>query len=174
MQAVIPMAKAYITAVQKTCGQPAVKMVDEETSSYILLATLHHVTDACFHGSDAGQCTALSGWYIDTYTKLNSGGGDGGEVAAKLVAANPGAGLKLVDTPKPYSIFSFPISTAGHTGVVLGVLPGGDVITLEVNWPVNYSQDPNDDGQVAIRKYNIKAESGVKFVYVGNTSAGGQ
>lgn len=106
------------------------------------------------------QCTALSGWFVATMTEYTYAGGDGDAVVGNLDAR----GVPTGKDPKPFSVFSMTAGNVGnqygHTGVVLGVLENGDVITLENNWP---------SGKVSIRQYNItKDYPNVTFAYVGN------
>lgn len=105
------------------------------------------------------QCTALSGWFVAAMTDYTYAGGDGQEVVGNLAAR----GVPTGNTPKPFSVFSMTAAavdnSAGHTGVVLGVLDGGVVITLENNWPGN---------RLSIRQYNITEKfPGTTFAYVG-------
>lgn len=91
------------------------------------------ITAKDFPGAAPGKpnihinCTVFVAWFINKFTKLKTGGGDGGEVVSKLKAAN--SGLKTTDTPEAYSVFSIQgnhgsdltAGDAGHTGIVLGI-----------------------------------------------------
>jgi surface antigen len=125
--------------------------------------SLYHITDnnsACWGGADCSQCTALSGWFVSTKTGYTYGGGDGGQVVANLRAKGAPTG----NQPKPFSVFSYDTGSYGHTGVVLGVLSDGSVITMENNWP---SDDTG--GTLVVRKYNIKQRyPSATFAYVGD------
>ncbi|MCA9327359.1 hypothetical protein KDA14_02405 [Candidatus Saccharibacteria bacterium] len=111
----------------------------------------------CWGAKYCGQCTALSGWFVTKMTDYTYNNGNGSEVVANLAAK----GVKTGKEPQPFSVFSWGnISDAGHTGLVMGVLEGGMVITIENNWP---------DGNLVIRKYNIKEKyPDVRFAYVGD------
>jgi hypothetical protein len=113
---------------------------------------------SCWGGTYCGQCTALSGWFVTKMTGYTYGGGNGGEVVGNLKAKGVPTGTE----PRPFSVFSYATSSsAGHTGVVLGTLGSGTVITIENNWP--------GSGMLVIRKYNIKAEHpDATFAYVGD------
>lgn len=162
MEAAVPLAKQFISAVEKTCGHPSVSVSEQSMSDGILLTTLGHAGGyGCFGGADWGECTTMSGWYVRTFTKYASGHGDGGVWVDGLLGNNPGRGLKLSDTPQAYSIFSY----GNHTGVVVGIV-NGQAITIEANWPLD---GKGDNGQVVVRQYDITKEAGARFVYVGNT-----
>lgn len=82
------------------------------------------------HGSPDihDNCTAFVAFFIHKYTSLQTAGGNGVEVVDNLIKANGGK-LTKSDTPSAYSVFSLPggggpglaTSSAGHTGMVLGV-----------------------------------------------------
>lgn len=92
------------------------------------------ITMADIPGAAAGSpdihdnCTAFVAFFIHKYTSLKTGGGNGVEVVDNLIKVNGGK-LKKSDTPSAYSVFSLPAgggpglatSSAGHTGIVLGV-----------------------------------------------------
>lgn len=72
------------------------------------------------------NCVAFSAFFVHKYTSLNFGAGNGMDVAANMVKANPK--LKLEHTPSVYSIFSIApfggpnmAGDVGHTGVVMGI-----------------------------------------------------
>lgn len=116
---------------------------------------------ACFGGRYCGQCTALSGWFIMTFTsydlKQNAGvSGDGANVVNNLSVANS---LSVSSTPTPWSIFSYSDGGAGHVGIVMGV-DGDNIITLENNLGPR-----TDKNRLAIRKYNPKT-TGYTYSYV--------
>jgi hypothetical protein len=125
--------------------------------------SLYHITDnnsACWGGADCSQCTALSGWFVSTKTGYTYGNGDGGEVVGNMKAR----GVPTGNQPKPFSVFSYDTGTFGHTGVVLGVMSDGSVITMENNWP---SDDTG--GTLVVRQYKIKEKyPSATFAYVGD------
>ena len=127
------------------------------------IISLYHITDnnsPCWGGADCSQCTALSGWFVTTKTGYTFGNGNGSEVVGNLKAK----GVPTGTDPKPFSVFSYTTSSFGHTGVVLGVLANGDVITMENNWPSD-----GTGGTLIVRQYNLKQkEPGVTFAYVGD------
>lgn len=91
------------------------------------------ITAKDFPGAAPGKpnihnnCTVFVSWFINKFTKLKTGGGNGGEIVDKLKAVN--SGLKTTDTPEPYTVFSIQgnhgsdltAGDAGHTGIVLGI-----------------------------------------------------
>lgn len=118
-------------------------------------------------------CTTVSAWYIGTHTTLTYGNGNGGDVAANLVAANPGAGLSVSNTPKAPAIFSTRDSQfaaamcggqkCGHTGLVTDVAEDGTITVLETN----SSQGAPNYSKISVwpkSKYDGK----MTFVYVGD------
>lgn len=110
----------------------------------------------CWGAYGCDECTTLSGWFVTNMTGYTYGGGNGGEVVGNLKAK----GVPTGKTPKPLSVFSYYTPGYGHTGLVLGVLDDGSVITLENNWPSN---------TLSARKYNItKDHPTVEFAYVGD------
>lgn len=126
---------------------------------------LHYTNDGvvgngggCWGALYCGQCTALSGWFVTNETGYDFGNGSGGEVVGNLKAK----GVPTGNVPKPFSVFSFGTSSSnGHTGVVMGVLSDGTVITIENNYT-----EPN---VLSVRKYNIKKDHpDVTFAYVGD------
>jgi hypothetical protein len=75
-------------------------------------------------GGPLANCVSFSVYFINKYTTLkgfSSGApGNGIDVAKNVIRRNPGVGYGT--SPQPYAIFSKTGSTsAGHTGVVLGV-----------------------------------------------------
>lgn len=118
----------------------------------------------CWNAADCGQCVALTGWFVTTQTTdkefLYENGG-------AIVDRYEAAGLPTGREPKPFSIFSAKSSAAGHTGVVLGVLENGDVITAEANWDSN--------GSVGVWRGDIKkrfAGKDLKFAYFDDRLSG--
>lgn len=87
------------------------------------------------YDSTNNGCTTVPFWFINKYTTLKYGHGNGGQVAGNLAAAN---GLKTSRVPRPYSIFSSrngamsSLGSAGHTGLVTKVDSDGTIHTLEV------------------------------------------
>lgn len=108
-------------------------------------------------------CTTVPAWFIGEHTDLTYGNGNGGQVADQLVAANPGAGISVSDTPQAPAIFSTYSNGAsqrwGHTGLVTSVDPDGTMHTLEMA----LGRD-----QTYKRTYSKSMYAGkYKFVYVG-------
>lgn len=88
--------------------------------------------NGCWSATYCGQCTALSGWFIDMMTEYSAQGGDGKQVAKNV--ANAYSDVEISTDPSPLSIFSEGINEAnGHTGIVMKVKDDGTVITLENN-----------------------------------------
>jgi surface antigen len=110
----------------------------------------------CWGAYGCDECTTLSGWFVTKMTGYTYQGGDGGEVVGNLKAH----GVPTGSSPRPFSVFSYDTGEFGHTGVVLGTLGGGKVITLENNWPSN---------TLSVRQYDIEADyPNVEFAYVGD------
>ncbi len=87
-------------------------------------------SNVCWGAFGCDECTTLSGWFVTNITDYQYGGGDGGEVVGNLASKGVPTGTQ----PAPFSIFSdTSTSSYGHTGLVLGVLDNGMVITLENN-----------------------------------------
>ncbi len=113
---------------------------------------------SCWGGTYCGQCTALSGWFVSNMTDYTYGNGNGRDVVRNL-------GNKGVETgtePRPFSVFSTGSigGSAGHTGVVLGVISDTEVIALENN---------NGAHVLKIFQYDIKKRyPDVTFAYVGD------
>lgn len=117
----------------------------------------HNSGSYCWNAADCGQCVALSGWFVSTQTKDSSFLYDNG---GYIVDRYEAAGLPTGTSPRPFSIFSAKSSKAGHTGLVLGVLENGEVITAEANW--------GSDGSIVVWQGNIQSRySGkdLKFAY---------
>ena len=74
------------------------------------------------------NCTAFVAFFINKYTSLKTGAGNGVDVVNNLVNVNGGK-LTKSDKPTVYSVFSLPggggpglaLGAEGHTGVVLGI-----------------------------------------------------
>lgn len=113
------------------------------TASYLL--TEFGKTGGAYGGYTVSYngCTTLTKWYVGVFTTFAYGGGNGGDVAAKLVSANPNRGLSITHTPAAGAIFSSRDSAwgatqmcgttkCGHTGLVVGV-NGNQVEIVETN-----------------------------------------
>ena len=75
-------------------------------------------------GGPLANCVSFSVYFINKYTTLkgfkSGSSGNGIDVAKNVIRRNPGIGFGT--SPQPYAIFSKTgSSSAGHTGVVLGV-----------------------------------------------------
>lgn len=124
-------------------------------------------------------CTTLTKWYVGAHTTLAYGNGNGGDVATKLVQANPGRGLSITHAPVAGAIFSTRESAwgatqycgatkCGHTGLVVGV-NGSQVEILET-----YSSLSKTKPYYATsRTITWNAGQQVDFVYVGGPAGGG-
>jgi surface antigen len=153
----IAWADRFYNDTQQTYHSGGNKLDGPRSAS---ITELYHMVDngrTCWGGAaDCSQCTALSGWFVTQMTDYPYGGGDGGEVVGNMAAK----GVPTGKEPRPFSIFSYDTGSFGHTGLVLGTLGNGTVITLENNWPT---------GTLSVRQYNIKAEyPGATFAYVGD------
>jgi surface antigen len=153
----IAWADRFYSETQQTY-HPGGNKLDGPRSTAI--TELYHIVDngkTCWGGAaDCSQCTALSGWFVTQMTDYPYGGGNGEAVVGNMKAK----GVPTGDEPRPFSIFSYDTGTFGHTGLVLGTLGNGEVITLENNWPT---------GILSVRQYNIKAEyPHATFAYVGD------
>jgi hypothetical protein len=121
----------------------------------------------CWLGSNCGECTAASGWFVTNMTSYAYGGGNGNQVVGFLAAKGVPTGSK----PEAFSIFSMQGPGSVHTGIVLGVLADGSIITLEDNY--------NGAGVVTVTQYAslaalIGSQRGgsIIFGYVGNKLKG--
>lgn len=76
------------------------------------------------------NCTSFSTYFINKYTTIagftgSPRGGNGNQIVPNIIARNPN--IQHGTVPRPYAIFSNPAysaygpSSAGHTGVILGV-----------------------------------------------------
>jgi len=95
-----------------------------------------------FAGSSLGgsptfhyNCTTFSSWFVHVYTNSKYNMGNGIQVVANMIAANPNMGYG--PDPRPYAIFSgnsVSGNSAGHTGVVLAVYDDGTMLIAEAGW----------------------------------------
>ncbi len=107
----------------------------------------------CWTAQWCGQCTALSGWFVNMMTEYSAQGGDGKMVVGRLGDAYPD--IEISTTPTPLSVFSEGINeTHGHTGLVMKVNDDGTVITLENNIQTNH---------LMVRTRNNDWRSGYQF-----------
>ena len=91
----------------------------------------------CWGAWDCGECTALSGWFVTQMTEYTYNSGNGINVVSYLMSHsdNIALGLTSGSEPRPLSVFSEKSSSdAGHTGVVLGVMEDGKLVTIENNY----------------------------------------
>lgn len=76
------------------------------------------------------NCTSFSSYFINKYTTIagfdgSVRGGNGNQIVPNMIARNPD--IQYGSVPRPYAIFSNPAysaygpTSAGHTGVILGV-----------------------------------------------------
>lgn len=119
-------------------------------------------SNGCWGAWDCGECTALSGWFVTMMTEYSYAGGNGVQVVGNLMANadNIGKGLTSGTEPRPLSVFSEKGalgSQVGHTGVVLGTLEDGQIVTIE-----NNIQHHN----LSIRKRTVPSD--MQFAYVGD------
>jgi hypothetical protein len=118
-------------------------------------------------------CTTLTAWYINNFTNLKYGHGNGGQVARNLVSANSGLGLQISNEPRAPGIFSTfsynssamcGASKCGHTGLVLAV--NEDSVVLLETWSAMASKSNKATittlSMAELRKYTFD------FVFVGN------
>lgn len=164
IQDAIPWAEKFIAETKQTYHIGGSSLSQNQVDGGI--TQIYHIRDdgrTCWGGAaDCHQCTAVSGWFVTTKTDYPYGGGNGESVVANM----KDRGVPTGNQPKPFSVFSYYTGDFGHTGVVLGVLSNGDVITLENNWP---QDDDRQGGILIVRQYNLKkAEKGVTFAYVGD------
>jgi hypothetical protein len=149
----IAWARKYVsdTKMEYGAGGSEVdKTLNWDGGSYKVIYNFGHSGGDCWGGADCGQCVAMSGWFVLNQTAdeqfLSNNGGF-------IVDNYQSAGLPTGTEPRPWSIFSAKSTSekygnAGHTGVVLGVLDNGDVITAEVNF--------DGDGSVGIWQGNLQ------------------
>lgn len=158
----IPWAMRFIqdTKTEYNSAPPAIATIFGNPSGNDRIVSLAKWPDNsgfnCWGASGCDECVTASGWFVTNMTDYTFYNGNGGEVVNKLESRGTPTGSE----PRPFSIFSYNTGSYGHTGIVLGVLQGGTVITLENNWPRD---------TLSVRKYNLKADHpDVKFAYVGD------
>ena len=155
MEDAVPWADQFIKDARGR-GAQSRKLNQKHTGNlWSLYVTSNDESHLCWT-NDCEQCTAASAWFIAKMTKypadISYTTGNGWQVVYSLKARGIPTGSK----PQPFSVFSWG-SGVGHTGVVLGVLENGQVITLENNWP---------NGTLVVRKYDIKKDyPDVRFAY---------
>lgn len=144
----VAWAKKYVSDTQSTYqGKLNVNgsAFEEGDNPKFVYTFGHNSGSYCWGATDCGQCVAVSGWFALTQTTdgrfLHNNGGF-------IVDNYVDAGLPTGSEPHPYSIFSAKTGGPGHTGVVLGVLDNGEVITVEANW--------NSSGRVLVWQGNMK------------------
>ena len=129
-------------------------------------------------------CTVIPSWYIDKYTTLVYGGGNGGQVVDRLVGSNKDKNLQVTDAPtKAPAIFSSYAKGmhssvnkadggAGHTGLVVSVDPAtGDFVTLESYRDVGHSSPWSIVYHLHKDAYEAEQtnpDTKTQFVYVGD------
>ena len=129
-------------------------------------------------------CTVIPSWYIDKYTTLVYGGGNGGQVVDRLVSSNKDKNLQVTDAPtKAPAIFSSYAKGmhssvnkadggAGHTGLVVSVDPAtGDFVTLESYRDVGHSSPWSIVYHLHKDAYEAEQtnpDTKTQFVYVGD------
>ncbi len=136
-----------------------VKNIDGSISTWFTKDGVVGGGGGCWGATYCGQCVAASGWFVTNMTDYDFSPGNGGDLVANLKAKGVATGKE----PKPFSIFSThkTSSSAGHTGIVLGVLSDHEVITLENN--------ASGPGILTVYKKDLKAQySDVEFAYVGD------
>lgn len=80
----------------------------------------------------AENCVSFSVYFLNKYTTFQGyPQGNGADTAARTAEMT---GLTTTSTPKPYSIFSFPTSNVGHTGVVLAVNNDGSLLIGQADY----------------------------------------
>jgi hypothetical protein len=121
----------------------------------------------------ARQCTAVPHWFVDEYTSLTYGNGNGGQVSAFLATAN---NISTSSTPVAPAVFSgytyntsaicYPTSApyggkCGHTGLVIKV--EGDVVTTLETWKGKAGQSPCS----YIGTYKMSDHPDIQYVNLG-------
>lgn len=120
------------------------------------------------------NCTVFVAWFINKYTKLTMGGGNGGEIVDNLIKAN--SELKKSDSPEVYSVFSIQgnhgsdltAGDAGHTGIILGIdKSAGKAIIGEAMYGHKFTSVTNVDSGVNTIEYplsKMNAKQGWSFI----------
>jgi hypothetical protein len=126
-------------------------------------------------------CTTLSKWFIENYTTLTYGGGNGAQVVSNLVSVNSGKNLQVTSTPVAPAIFSVAGKVAafgtrglsrcpkgsdvgcGHVGIVLEI-NGNKAVILHTG--SSAAKDDSPSWAYNIGEYAFPA-NGVTFVNVG-------
>lgn len=69
-------------------------------------------------GGPLSNCVSFTAFFVNKFTNLDYGGGNGNQVVSRLQSK----GAKTGSTPKPFAVFSNGLNTAaGHTGIILGI-----------------------------------------------------
>ncbi|MCL2280829.1 hypothetical protein FWC31_03005 [Candidatus Saccharibacteria bacterium] len=117
-------------------------------------------------------CTTIPAWFIDLYTDLTYGGGDGRDVAKNLVSNN--SGLELSSTPRALAIFSTTQYNSvsycgnekcGHTGLVLSV-DGDNITILETGAGFGFPKNGSWSAMNTLTADQWKGK--MDFVYIGD------
>jgi hypothetical protein len=78
------------------------------------------------------HCTSVPLWFINKYTNLTHGAGNGRDVAGNLARVNGGSVSSTPTAPAIFSVIGGGYDpTYGHTGLVLKVNDDGSLLTLE-------------------------------------------
>jgi len=101
------------------------------------------------------QCTAFIMYVTNKYMTPLSNTGNGIDTVNRVLASAPSF-YKMVsnDQIKPFTVYSLRNSGAGHTGMILGVLADGSIITGEAN-----TYNRNTGGLLEKQVYGSKADT---------------
>jgi len=137
MSEALALAQEFIDYVNSKVGGTAPSVPSRASFNQALGTPARNYTGMC-DGVSCGQCTALSMWFVTYKTNYTYGAGNGADVVRNLAGKN--RDLQTGSEPlQPYAIFSWKESSnpAGHTGIVIGILDDGSIITLENNMASN-------------------------------------
>jgi|GEM_PF-3484738 len=133
MTEALALAQEFIDYINSKVGGTAPAVPSTASFGQALGTPFQNFKYMC-DGVSCGQCTALSMWFVTYKTNYIYGTGNGGEVVRNLASKN--RDLQTGSEPlQPYTIFSWKESSdpAGHTGIVIGILDDGSIITIENN-----------------------------------------
>lgn len=130
--------KNTCNTVDNVCGDSKTSNISTNASNLTeeqsqKLADYYNSTDGTYN------CTTFVMWFIQNFTDLEYGGGNGGDVAHNLAVAN---NLEEGNEPRPLSVFSVNSigstvcedgNLCGHTGIIASV-DGDTLSTVEAAW----------------------------------------
>lgn len=118
-------------------------------------------------GGPLANCVTFSAWFVEKYTTLIANYNNGVDVVGNMAKSN---NLEVQTVPRQYAVFSigesaYASSSAGHTGIVLGINQDNDEIiigeegyNLDLSWGLNNVKN--------VSKYKLSEWNKADFRYV--------